>query len=206
LLARIVDVDAPAPGWWVAKGKKMHNGMLKAADAINTYILAKDGNKPSLMEKAFSRDCELEMSVRTDTISFPSAASGTEEITQVLVTKFGDQYENVRTFCLSAPDLDFVPQFSCGWLVGMSSRQDGAVRVGCGMYDWLFDRVDGRVKKLSIDILAMSILPADKLEEVMHWQAHLPYPWCTRTQALKGLPAIDGLAEIANFLKQEKRG
>ncbi len=46
-------------------------------------------------------DCELEMVVRTDAISFPNSANGLEQVTQVLVANFGDQYENLRTFCLS---------------------------------------------------------------------------------------------------------
>ena len=76
---------------------------ITATDAISTYILAKDGNRPQLMKQAFVEDCELEMVVKTDAISFPSSAKGLEQITQVLVTGFGDQYENVRTFCLSRP-------------------------------------------------------------------------------------------------------
>ncbi|MHC2619555.1 hypothetical protein ACVIW2_001587 [Bradyrhizobium huanghuaihaiense] len=76
---------------------------ITAADAISTYILAKDGNRPQMMTRAFADDCELEMIVKTDAISFPSAAKGLEQVTQVLVTGFGEQYENVRTFCLSRP-------------------------------------------------------------------------------------------------------
>jgi hypothetical protein len=121
---------------------------INATDAISTYISAKDGNRPQLMKHAFAEDCELEMAVRTDAISFPSSAKGLEQITQVLVTNFSDQYENIRTFCLSRPNSDYLPHFLCDWLVGMSARQDGAVRVGCGHYDWYFGSDgDGRVTK-----------------------------------------------------------
>ena len=69
---------------------------INATDAVSTYIQAKDANCPQLMTQAFAEDCELEMAVRTDAISFPSSARGLEQVTQVLVTNFGDQYKNVR--------------------------------------------------------------------------------------------------------------
>ena len=55
---------------------------INAADAISTYILAKDSNRPQLMKHAFAGDCELEMAVKTDAISFPNSAKGLEQITQ----------------------------------------------------------------------------------------------------------------------------
>ena len=150
---------------------------INATDAISTYIQAKDTNRPQLMKQAFAVDCELEMAVRTDAISFPSSAKGLEQITQVLVTNFGDQYENVRTFCLSRPNSDYPPYFRCDWLVGMSAKQGGAVRVGCGHYGWHFGSDDdGRVKKLAIDIEVMCVLPAERTKPIMQWLAALPYP------------------------------
>ena len=136
---------------------------ITATDAISTYILAKDSNRPQLMKRAFAGDCELEMVVNTDAISFPSSARGLEQITQVLVTDFGDQYENIRTFCLSRPTSDYLPHFRCDWLVGMSAKRGGAIRVGCGHYSWQFGPDDdGRVKKLVIDIEVMSVLPVER--------------------------------------------
>src|SRR5215216_2137819 len=122
------------PELW--RGNRMNRST--AIDAISTYILAKDSNRPQLMKGAFAEDCELEMAVNTDAISFPSSAKGLEEVTRVLVTNFADQYENVHTYCLSRPNSDYVPHFHCGWLVGMAAREGGAVRVGCGYYDWHF--------------------------------------------------------------------
>ncbi|MBR1132443.1 hypothetical protein [Bradyrhizobium iriomotense] len=173
---------------------------ITAADAISTYILAKDGNRPQLMTRAFADDCELEMIVKTDAISFPSAAKGLDQVTQVLVTGFGEQYENVRTFCLSRPGADHLPHLRCDWLVGMSARQGGAVRVGCGRYDWHFGSGDGRVTKLVIEIEAMYLLPAETSESVMRWLAALPYPWCAGVQASAAVPDIDALQPIAHFL------
>jgi hypothetical protein len=176
---------------------------INATDAISTYILAKDSNRPQLMKHAFAGDCELEMAVKTDTISFPNSAKGLEQITQVLVTNFGDQYENVRTFCLSRPSSDYLAYFRCDWLVGMSARQGGAVRVGCGHYSWHFGSDDdGRVKKLVIDIEVMCVLPVEDSEPITQWLAALPYPWCSDIQACESIPAIDGLRPIDRFLRR----
>jgi len=174
---------------------------IKATDAISKYIFAKDSNRPQLIKDAFAGDCELEMAVKTDAISFPSSAKGLEEITRVLVTNFGDQYENVRTFCLSRPNSDHLPHFRCDWLVGMAAKHGGAVRVGCGHYGWHFGPgTDGRVKKLVIDIEVMGVLPAGETEPIMQWLAALPYPWCSNIQALENIPAFDGLRPIEGFL------
>jgi hypothetical protein len=155
------------------------------------------------MKQAFAVDCELEMAVRTDAISFPSSAKGLEQITQVLVTNFGDQYENVRTFCLSRPNSDYPPYFRCDWLVGMSARQGGAVRVGCGHYGWHFGSDDdGRVKKLAIDIEVMCVLPAERTKPTMQWLAALPYPWCSNIKARESIPTIDVLQPIESFLRR----
>ena len=176
---------------------------INAADAISTYILAKDSNRPQLMKHAFAGDCELEMAVKTDAISFPNSAKGLEQITQILVTNFGDQYENVRTFCLSRPNSEYLPHFRCDWLVGMSARQGGAVRVGCGHYGWHFGAdTDGRVKKLVIDIEVMGVLPAGEAEPIMQWLAALPYPWCSNVKARESIPAIDALQPIESFLRR----
>jgi hypothetical protein len=50
------------------------------SDAVSTYILAKDGNRPFLMRRAFAENAELEMVVKTDAISFPSLAKGVSAI------------------------------------------------------------------------------------------------------------------------------
>jgi hypothetical protein len=178
---------------------------INATDAVSTYIQAKDTNRPQLMTQAFAEDCEIEMAVRTDAISFPSSAKGLEQVTQVLVTNFGDQYENVRTFCLSRPNSDYPPYFRCDWLVGMSARQGGAVRVGCGHYGWHFGFGDDRrVKKLAIDIEVMCVFPAEAAKPIMQWLAALPYPWCSNVRARESIPAIDALQPIESFLRRVK--
>ena len=59
-------------------------GMSTPSDAVSTYILAKDGNRPFLMRPVFAEDAELEMVVKTDAISFPSSAKGVSAIEDIL--------------------------------------------------------------------------------------------------------------------------
>jgi len=175
--------------------------MSSIEDAVSTYILAKDGNRPWLMPRAFAEGAELEMIVRTDASSFPSAAKGLTQITDILVSRFAVDYENVYTFCLSRPTQGHGDHFSCNWLVGMSAKRDGAVRVGCGRYDWRFGG-DHLVTRLTIDIQTMNVLPSSEQAPVFHWLSALPYPWCSGTDALEAMPSVDGLATIKSFLQR----
>ena len=177
--------------------------MSTPADAVRRYILAKDGNRPFLMKRAFAEDAELEMVVKTDAISFPSSANGLSAIEGILVRRFGVDYENIYTFCLSQPSEANRRHFPCYWLVGMSARDSGQIRIGCGRYDWYFEAgAECRVEKLVIAIDVMKIFPASDLAASMNWLTSLPYPWCTPDEAVRALPAIEGLAEIEAYLKK----
>jgi hypothetical protein len=177
--------------------------MSTPSDAVSTYILAKDGNRPFLMRRAFAEEAELEMVVKTDAISFPSSAKGVSAIEDILVRRFGLDSENVYTFCLSQPPEANRRHFACHWLVGMSAKNNGQVRVGCGRYDWYFgpDK-ECHVEKLIIAIDVMKILPAAELATSMNWLSSLPYPWCAPNEAVRGIPAAAGFAEIETYLKQ----
>jgi hypothetical protein len=178
-------------------------GMSTPSDAVSTYIFAKDGNRPFLMRRAFAGDAELGTVVKTDAISFPSSAKGLSAIEDIIVRRFGLDYENVYTFCLSQPSETNRRHFPCHWLVGMSARSDGQIRIGCGRYDWYFSPGEKcLVEKLVIAIDVMKILPSTELAASMHWLSSLPYPWCSPDEAAEGMPAIEGLAEIKTYLKQ----
>lgn len=172
------------------------------AEAVKTYILAKDGNRPFLMRQAFSEDIALEMVVKTDAISFPSTASGLNTVEEILVRRFGVEYENIYTFCLSQPSETDRARFQCHWLVGMSAKATGQpLRVGCGRYDWHFNE-HGKVVRLVITIEVMKVLSGAELDGVMCWLSSLPYPWCSPSQALLSFPPQHELREVEAYLKQ----
>src|SRR4029078_4305348 len=125
--------------------------MSTPADAVRRYILAKDGNRPFLIKRAFTEDAELELVVKTDAISFPSSAKGLGAIEDIVVRRFAVDFENIYTFCLSQPSEANRRHFPCDWLVGMSARDGGQIRIGCGRYDWYFEAgAECRVEKLVI--------------------------------------------------------
>ena len=173
------------------------------AAAISAYILAKDGNRPHLMPEAFTEGAQLTMDVRTDTIQFPQTTHGRDGITDVLVRRFNQTYENVYTLCLGLPPEPGVQDFSCDWLVAMSQKQDGAVRVGCGRYDWSFTPGGPMVSALTITIETMEVMPHYTLAPVMNWVSGLPYPWCPRTALARAAPRLSGVAQALRHLALE---
>ena len=177
------------------------------SDAISTYIRAKDGNRPWLMRQAFTDEACLEMVVKTEAIAFPSTATGVEAITETLVRQFSCDNEKIYTFCLSSPPDGYQRQFSCDWLVGMSRRDNGEIRVGCGRYDWSFSNPEEMlVDNLKITIEVMQILSPEHLGPVMDWLSALPYPWCSSRAAVQGAPGLDDLRPISALLRRSALG
>ena len=175
--------------------------MLTAADAVHTYILAKDGNRPFLMQQAFADNAELQIILNTDAIAFPAETKGRQAIEDLLVRRLNVDYENVFTFCLAEPPESRRRHFACHLLVGMSAKADGRLRVGCGRYDWHFD-ADGKVQKLVILAEVMKVLAAGELTTIMDWLSALPYPWCSVDRILAHMPGSPGLGELKAYLEQ----
>ncbi|MDI7861341.1 hypothetical protein MRS76_05180 [Rhizobiaceae bacterium n13] len=176
--------------------------MPNPAEVVSTYFLAKDGNHPFLMRRAFAQNAQLEMIVKTDAISFPSAAKGLNAIEDILCRRFANDFENVYTFCLARPTHVNRRHFPCNWLVAMAEKDNGPIRVGSGRYDWHFSP-DGPclAERLIITIDVMQVVPGEELDRIMNWIASLPYPWCSPSEALEDMPATDGLAPIEHYLK-----
>jgi hypothetical protein len=172
-------------------------------EVMRDYLHAKDENRPLYMARAFTPDANLRMVLKTESISFPSEAIGEAAITDALVRKFGQTYENVYTFYLSRPAAGAaLPEFQCDWLVGMTEKANGNVRVGCGSYDWKFQAQPHHARALAITIEAMETLPADKASDVLGWLTALPYPWADRAAVSAGAPAIDALAPVLAYLNR----
>jgi hypothetical protein len=175
--------------------------MPSPSESIVAYIRAKDQNRPYLMRRAFSQAATLNMIVKTGAISFPPLSKGIEAITEVLVRRFAQSYENVFTFCLEDPPKESAESFTCKWMVGMSEKETGTVRVGCGRYDWLFEpRTPFLTRELTITIDFMKVLPAENLGAIMSWLSGLPYPWCPVETAVASAPEVEGLDVILNYV------
>lgn len=174
--------------------------MNTAQRSIQQYIRAKDSNRPHLLDQAFTPAAILDMVVRTGSISFPDHVEGRTAIGDVLVTRFGQTFENVYTFCLAAPPPANVEAFQCRWLVAMSDKNSGEARVGCGLYDWQFDPQSRLVEGLIITIEHMKTLPATDLPMVMAWASKLDYPWCRPEAAIDNVPDLAELREVVLYM------
>jgi len=175
-----------------------------AEELLQTYFRAKDENRPHLMREVFAPDATLEMVVNTGTISFPPVSRGLSAITDVLVRNFGQTYENVYSFYLDRPRR-CVASFSCDWLVGMSEKAAGNVRIGCGRYDWHFQtRAPGKVERLAITVAVMAVLPPASSDRVFDWLAHLPRPWCDAALVGGTVPVELHLDDVLRYLGRGK--
>jgi hypothetical protein len=167
-----------------------------------TYILAKDGNRPHLLRQVFAEDAQLEIVLNTDAISFPPNTRSLDSIADIAVRQLGATYENIYTFYLGRPAPGHrLEDFSCGWLLGMTAKASGDVRVGYGRYDWRFSGTWLRVERLRITIQAMQILPSAFSDTVLDWLAGLPYPWCAADRFVRTAPEIDALQPLIAWLK-----
>lgn len=167
--------------------------------SIETYILAKDGNRPHLMLRAFAADAELEIDVKTDEISFPTTVEGLLGISATLVSQFAQRYENIYTFCMGTPP-DNAAAFRCDWFVCMTEKLSGAVRLGFGDYQWLCRDDSGIISKLKITIEEMRTLPSESGDSIFEWARMLPYPWCPQDMLLQSAPSIPVLQEVVRKL------
>ena len=173
------------------------------ARLVETYVRAKDENRPHLITDVFAADARLELNVRAGSIAFPPVSTGAVAITDVLVRQFAQVWENVYTFCLERPDDDLSRTFSCPWLVAMTAKADGTVRVGGGRYDWRRQtRAPFLVDRLVITIDAMQALPAPAAGPVLDWIVRLPYPWCPADLARSSMPRLERLDPVATALSR----
>jgi hypothetical protein len=177
---------------------------MQAETLIATYFQGKDENRPHLMARAFAPNAVLEMVVNTGAISFPAVATGVEAIADTLSRKFGQTYENVYTFSLQRPPAEAgLKQFSCDWMVGMTAKEGGQARVGCGRYDWQFQSEEPfLVARLKITIDEMQVLPAECASEIVEWVANLPRFWCTPQQVIDAAPRIDALEPVLAYIRK----
>lgn len=170
------------------------------ADVIDAYVRAKDGNRPHLLRAAFVDNASLRMHVRTPGISFPPGAVGRQAIAELLVSRFNETWENIYTLCIGDPPAARVASFACGWLVAMSSKTDGDVRIGCGRYDWDFDAGTGLARSLVITIDAMETTSWG-VDAMIDWASALPYPWCGSRRLESDAPCAPALRAVLARLR-----
>ncbi|SOE63541.1 hypothetical protein SAMN05446635_2354 [Burkholderia sp. OK233] len=145
--------------------------------ALETYIDAKDNTHANRIAEAFAPDAVLTISLATSNIAFPARTVGANAIAKTLVTDFGAQYAQCRTYyvCDSlAVENDTIEALP--WLVVMRERATGALRVGHGVYRWSFDGTPA-VTAFHIHIARMDVVPDADGTLLEALQDGLSYPW-----------------------------
>jgi len=169
---------------------------------LRGYFHAKDENRPHLLKDVFTAGAKLTIRNQSANIAFPAFTQGRSAVAEVLVRSFALSNENVYSFYLARPLLG-VREFTCPWLVGMSERSSGHVRVGCGIYEWAFEpHAPHMASRLVVAIEAMQVLPLTESEGVFAWLQALNYPWSSPEAALQSIPSHELLTPIAQFLNR----
>jgi len=163
-------------------GRDKDRSMYKNAEyLLEKYVEEKDQDKFKILEKIYVPNAKVTFEIDTDTISFPTEILGNKNIAQVLSAEFNRKYDHVQTYYLSRsfPQINDFTISNQGWLVIMREKEDNSIRVGTGLYDWIFEKqVDGNLKisQHNISIGVMLCLPGLPFSFLNELQSKLPYP------------------------------
>ena len=146
-------------------------------------------------------------------VALPAAVTGRDAVSDALVRRFNQTYENIYSFYLHRP-CDTAATFDCGWLVFMTDKADRSVRAGAGRYAWRFTADEPPLADaLTITIETMLRLDGAAWQVVQPWLEALAYPWTTPGDAVAAAPdaaeleplrrCLDALAASTITPKQE---
>ncbi|MGH8679661.1 MAG: hypothetical protein ACREUQ_15100 [Burkholderiales bacterium] len=154
--------------------------MESARELLETYLEAKDLNRPDLILDCYAPNAVLTFSIATATISFPARISGADAIAQTLVRDFRKTFTQCKTYYVcESVDADSRKINKLPWLVVMKEVSRPILRLGKGYYTWQFELGDRtrRVSAMHIHIERMDAVE-DPDEDILHaLQSALPYPW-----------------------------
>ena len=173
---------------------------------LRGYLHAKDENRPHLLQAVFAEDALLEVRNKASNIEFPAVTHGRDAIADVLVRRFNQTYENITSFYMARPPAGAVA-FACDWLVVMTEKDGGCVRVGCGRYEWaLRASAPCLASALRITIEVMQVLPAARFDEVFAWVGRMSYPWSSAGEVAGFAPRPESLAGVLQYLGRDVSG
>ena len=174
---------------------------------LEKYVEGKDQDKFKILEEIYIPNAKVTFEIESDTISFPTEILGNKNIAQVLSAEFNRKYDHVQTYYLSRsfPQIkDFIIS-NQGWLVIMREKEDNSIRVGTGLYDWIFEKqVDGNLKiaQHNISIGVMLCLPGLPLSFLDELQSNLLYPWIDKKEVIEVLCEYNELQEVFDYIKK----
>lgn len=174
--------------------------------ALETYVDAKDNTRAERIAEVFASDAVLTFSLATSNIAFPARTVGTAAIAKTLVSDFGAQYAQCRTYyvCDSLAvvngEIEALP-----WLVLMREPATRALRVGHGVYRWSFGSDatadKGRVSAFHIHIARMDVVPDPDGALLAALQDGLSYPWLAPAALREHCEALAGSRPALAFVR-----
>lgn len=167
-------------------------------EAIETYLEARDSQRPSLIADAFGEKGKVQIHTKTDAIYFPGEILGREAIARALVTQLAERFGSLRTLCIGEPPHGNA-SFECGWITCMTERDVGGVLVGCGRYQWQTEPDSAALASLVVTIDTMTKLDDEDRVRGREWIHMLPHPWCAADQ-LRDIPDIPPIRDIVQRL------
>lgn len=181
-----------------------------AEDLLEKYIAGKDQDKFEILEEIYLPNAQVAFEIQTDTISFPSELFGNINIARVLSAEFNKKYDNVKTYYLSRtfPQIENLVILKQGWLVIMREIQNKQIRVGTGLYDWIFEKQAAgnlRIKRHNISIGVMLCLSGFSLSYLTELQSKLFYPWIYQETVIDVLQEYRELQEVYDYIKIQAR-
>jgi hypothetical protein len=164
---------------------------------LHDYLHGKDQSRPHLLARAFAPDAVFVSRFEFDTdFSDDTPREGLGTIIETF-RQLGAACENIYTVCASDSVRESPEGWRCKWLVTMTQRDDGRVRVAWGDYLWQLGGWGTRAKRLEVTMEEMQVLPADRADGFCDWMATHEGLWVESARMLEGCPAGrwgDGLA------------
>jgi hypothetical protein len=175
--------------------------------ALETYIDAKDNTRAERIAEVFASDAVLTFSLATSNIAFPARTVGAAAIAKTLVSDFGAQYAQCRTYyvcdSLAVEDdrIDALP-----WLVVMREPATRALRVGHGVYRWTFGSAGATVEARLVSAFHIHIARMDVVSDsdgalLEALQEGLSYPWLTPVELRERFEALAGTIPALAFVR-----
>lgn len=87
----------------------------------------------------------------------------------------------------------------------MREKEDNSIRVGTGLYDWVFEeQVDGNLKiaQHKIFIGVMLCLPGLPLSFLDELQSNLLYPWVDKMKVIDVFCEYSELKELSDYIEK----
>jgi len=166
---------------------------------LRAYLHAKDCGVPARFADAFTPDATFTSRFEFETsFSDEEPRVGLAAIAETfgLLTKHCD---NITTLCTLDSVVTDGDTLRNKWIVAMTNRDSGCIRVAWGDYVWTMDPEAERARSLIVNMRHMAEMGPEHAEVVLVWLRALPAPWCDGQALVVDMPALLGLVNLREY-------